>query len=188
MNLIKGTIKMRDCICDLVNGFISKLLEPMTLFTLGLVVFSYFQYLVQKKEHTLNLFNKRWQAFKDLQEIGKKAENWKHIYYQEEPSTEENYWTMYNKINLFADECEILFNKDIAKIGKETAEIFKSYHQTIDQIIDWDKYHEECPEQYSKTKRKDLHDTQVKASIQLLKLFDDWYKKMLTFIKNNKID
>lgn len=188
MNVIEGITKMCDCICDLVNGFISKLLEPMTLFTLGLVVFSYFQYLVQKKEHTLNLFNKRWQAFKDLQEIGKKAENWKHIYYQEEPSVEENYWTMYNIINLFADECEILFNKDIAKIGKETAEIFKSYHQAIDHARDWDKYHEEYPEQFTKEKIKDYSDMLTNTPLQLYKLFDDWYNNILIFIKDNRPD
>ena len=175
-------------ICNLVIGFISKLLEPMALFTLILVVFSYFQYLVQKKAHMLNLFNKRWQAFKDLQEIGEKAENWKHIYYQNKPAIEENYWTMYNKINLFADECEILFNKDISQIGKETADFFKKYHQIIDHIKDWDKYHEEDPEQFTKEKKKDLYNEQINTSIKLLKLFDVWYKKILTFIKDNKID
>ena len=160
----------------------------IVLLTLGLVVFACFQYNVQKRAHALNLFNKRWQALKELLEIGRKAENWEHIYPQEHPGIEKNYGTMYNKISQFADECEILFNKDISQTGKEAAESFKSYHLTIDLLENWNKYHEEYPRQYTKEKGKDLFNKQINTSKQLLKLFDDWHNKMLAFIKNNKIN
>lgn len=172
------------CICD----FLSNFLEPIPLLTLVIVIFTGWQLYIQKKAHTLNLFDKRWQALKDLQEIGKRAESWKHIYYQDNPSAEENYWIMFNKISLFADECGIIFNEEISKTGKDTAENFKEYHRILDRLEDWEKYHKEYPEQYTKEKLSNLLGLKANLSSKVLELFDKWYEEILIFIKSEKLN
>lgn len=145
---------------------------------------------VQQKQHNLDLFNKRWAMLEELTSLGAEAMTFKHIYHEDlkkDDSSEKNYYTIANKLNVFAEKCVILFNIDMSQQFKKIHDDFIEYHRTLDSIEEWKKYHEECPEQYTKEKKQKLEEKKINLDLYILKSFDSFYKDMLTFIQLTEV-
>lgn len=147
------------------------------------------QWKIQKKQHNLALFEKRWKMLENLKQLGKKASDFKHIYYQDiKNDSEENFWNVKNEIDFFATKCSILFTPQIEDEIKNISQIFVDYHNTQDKLLDWNQYNEEYPQQYTKKDRINLIENKGKKYIELNEKFSSVYKDMLEFVKKVKVD
>lgn len=72
------------------------------------------------------------------------------------------FWNVYNEINEQTLTGSILFGDDCCKEIKNIAESFKEHQLLIDELKDFDKFSEECPDIYPKEKKAALIDKKIR--------------------------
>ena len=144
---------------------------------------------ISRRQHNLELFNKRWLAFEELKTLGAEAEGFKHIFVEDVKNEEtESFYEVSHKLKFLASKCEILFNRDIKEGILKATIAFEKYHQNRDLIEQWKRYFNEfvsngrLPVEYQKA-----IDNDVKLCGEVLVCFDGIYEKMLSFIKDIEV-
>lgn len=156
--------------------------------TVGITIyFGYQQNNISKRQHNLELFNKRWLALEELKNIGYEAESFKHIYFEDiKDSEKESYHAIIHKINFFASKCEILFDSNIKTEILQACKSFEEYHKYED-TMEMKNRHAKEYEKIFNEKIADIIDESPKLQVKMFYDFEKLYHKMLDFIRNTKI-
>ena len=114
------------------------------------------QRALQKRQHNLSLLERRFDFWKSIQTLGQKAMSF--------PQDREKgaFWSVYNEINEQALTGSVLFGDDCRKEFENIAKFFKERQLLIDDLKDFDKFSEECPDMYSKEKKATLIDKKIR--------------------------
>lgn len=119
------------------------------IITLGITVyFGVQQYKISKKQHNLELFNKRWTLLEELRILGKEYFDFPHSATPDDVTQDpnKNYYLFDNKLTLFND-------KSFAIMGKKTYEELEKLRQKCME------YHQIQMEYWQVKSKLDMWDT-----------------------------
>lgn len=111
---------------------------------------AFWQGILQKWQHNLLLLERRFDFWKSIQTLGQKAMSFP------QDSEKGAFWNIYNEIKEQALTGGVLFGDDCCKEIKNIAEFFKEHQLLTDELKDFDKFSEECPDIYPKEKKATL--------------------------------
>ena len=147
------------------------------------------QKIIESKQHNLELFNKRWALLEELKILGAQAESIKHNKETNSDTENNRHWSLIkNELDTFSTKCSILFDSEMEEACKEISEKFTNLHTTIDEELNWEKYHKDYPENYPEKLGGKLLNEKITLHMELCKSLASFYNDMLNFIKKEKIN
>lgn len=143
------------CCCDTTWFDYLSALGPVVTALIAIGI-AFWQGILQKRQHNLSLLERRFDFWKSIQTLGQKAMSF--------PQDREKgaFWSVYNEINEQALTGSVLFGDDCRKEFENIAKFFKERQLLIDDLKDFDKFSEECPDMYSKEKKATLIDKKIR--------------------------
>ncbi len=147
------------------------------------------QLYIQRHQHNLCLFEKRWKLFKEFQKMGYEAETWPRVSPEDiDKHPEQNWRLMHHRLKLFSEQCAILFNEQVTKKTKRITELFEEKQKINEKLSIWRKYHKSHKEQYPQEQGNDLSKRYLETDAVFMNKLDELYGEILTFLKEEKVN
>ncbi|MCI7421239.1 MAG: hypothetical protein MSS98_06185 [Alphaproteobacteria bacterium] len=147
---------------------------------------SVWQFDLQRKQHNLALYEKRWDFWEETKKLGNEAQSFKHIFCEDiKDDNNENYHTISNKIKSLANRSTILFGKEVEKNFLDIVDSFEKLHQIDDKILLNLKYKDSYNSMGRNITKEniELHNNKLKLSPLHIKQWDILAEKIFAKIK-----
>lgn len=142
------------------------------------------QTTIMKKQHNLNLFNKRWTVYEELKELAKQVYTQKQDF-----STEgiKNYNVFYSQLKTFSQQLSILFDQEISDECDELANNYQEMYQLQVELKINDNTLKKCNNKSHQEKEVEIMTNIGSLSATILTNWEDIQKSILSKIKNSDI-
>lgn len=172
----------------IVENFSTIITIISVLVTAFSALFIWCQKNIQKKQYNLALFDKRWSMLEELKVLGYEAQTWPHASPSEivkDPA--QNFWLMKNKLDFYAEKCDVLFNKDVSNLVKECSKNFTDYHQFETTLSTFAQLHTPPYSEKEMEESQNLQKKHTELHHLLCSSFDKLWEEELKFIKNTEV-
>lgn len=142
------------------------------------------QTTIMKKQHNLDLFNKRWTVYEELKELAKQVYTQKQDF-----STEgiKNYNVFYSQLKTFSQQLSILFDQEISDKCDELANNYQEMYQLQVELKINDNTLKKCNNKSHQEKEVEIMTNIGSLSATILTNWEDIQKSILSKIKNSDI-